>query len=198
MAKANVNSASRDELIEAGVRAELADEIVKLRRKGKVALEALDALPGVGPATLEQLRKSLDFSDVVEETARAAAETSQRVAREGADAAAEVRKTGLQLVRQAAGKLGKAQRELSRRASEEALEIGRELSDLLQEQARYNLSAWLALFVADWNGFWRLHSDHLQRNLERAGRLNRCWLDLSQAALKAPLSCADSRGNQAA
>jgi hypothetical protein len=198
MAKANVNSASRDELIEAGVRAELADEIVKLRRRGKVALEALDALPGVGPATLEQLRKSLDFSDVVEETVRDWAETSQRVAREGADAAAEVGQTGLQLVRQAAGKSGEAQRELSRRASEEALEIGREISDLLQEQARYNVSAWLAIFVADWNGFWRLQSDHLQRNLERAGRLNRCWLDLSQAALNAPLSRADSRGNQAA
>jgi hypothetical protein len=63
MAKANVNTASRDELVEAGVRAELADEILKLRRKGKISLEALDQVPGVGPATLEQLRKSLDFSD---------------------------------------------------------------------------------------------------------------------------------------
>ena len=63
MAKPNVHTASRDELVEAGVRAELADEILKLRRKGKIDLEALDEVPGVGPATLEQLRKSLDFSD---------------------------------------------------------------------------------------------------------------------------------------
>ena len=63
MAKPNVHTASRDELVEAGVRAELADEILKRRRKGKIDLEALDEVPGVGPATLEQLRKSLDFRD---------------------------------------------------------------------------------------------------------------------------------------
>ena len=63
MAKPNVHTASRDELVEAGIRAELADEILKLRRKGKIDLVALDEVPGVGPATLEQLRKSLDFRD---------------------------------------------------------------------------------------------------------------------------------------
>ena len=63
MAKPNVHTANRDELVEAGVRAELADEILKLRRKGKIDLEALDEVPGVGPATLELLRKSLDFRD---------------------------------------------------------------------------------------------------------------------------------------
>jgi hypothetical protein len=63
MAKVNVHTASREELVEAGVRAELAGEILKLRRKGKVELDALSALPGVGPVTLEQLRQSLDFSD---------------------------------------------------------------------------------------------------------------------------------------
>ena len=63
MAKPNVHTASRDDLVEAGIRAELADEILKLRRKGKIGLEALDEVPGVGPSTLEQLRKSLDFSD---------------------------------------------------------------------------------------------------------------------------------------
>src|SRR6187431_2746510 len=63
MAKPNVHTASRDELVEAGIRAELADEILKRRRKGRIDLEALDEVPGVGPATLEQLRKSLDFRD---------------------------------------------------------------------------------------------------------------------------------------
>ena len=64
MAKANVNTASREELVEAGLRAELADEILKLRRKSTItSLEALEAVQGVGPATLEQLRKLLDFSD---------------------------------------------------------------------------------------------------------------------------------------
>src|SRR5215213_2849435 len=63
MAKPNVHTASRDELVEAGVRAELADEILKRRRKGAIRLEALEEVPGVGPATLEQLRQALDFRE---------------------------------------------------------------------------------------------------------------------------------------
>src|SRR4051794_10494618 len=63
MAKPNVHSASRDELVEAGVRAELVDEILKRRRKGAIRLEELDQVPGVGPATLEQLRQALDFRE---------------------------------------------------------------------------------------------------------------------------------------
>jgi hypothetical protein len=64
MAKANVNRASRDELVEAGVRAELANEILKLRRNGKITgVDALGQVPGVGPATLERLRQALDFGD---------------------------------------------------------------------------------------------------------------------------------------
>jgi phasin family protein len=64
MAKTNVNTASRDELVEAGIRADLADEILKLRRKGKItSADALEEVHGVGPATLEQLRKVLDFSE---------------------------------------------------------------------------------------------------------------------------------------
>ena len=67
MAKLNVNAASREELVEkAGLRPEIADAILNLRGKhgGKVTdVEALGGLPGVGPATLEQLRATLDFSD---------------------------------------------------------------------------------------------------------------------------------------
>src|SRR3954454_827917 len=63
MAKPNVHTASRDELVDAGVRAELTDEILKRRRKGAVRLEALEEVSGVGPATLEQLRQALDFRE---------------------------------------------------------------------------------------------------------------------------------------
>ena len=44
MVKANVNTASREELIEVGVRAELADEILKLRRKGKITSAPLKSI----------------------------------------------------------------------------------------------------------------------------------------------------------
>jgi hypothetical protein len=63
MAKPNVHSASRDDLVNAGIRAEIADEILKRRRKGAITLETLGEVPGVGPATLEQLRQALDFRE---------------------------------------------------------------------------------------------------------------------------------------
>ena len=72
MAKPNVHTASRDELAEAGVRADLVDEIMKRRRrKGGVTLEALGEVPGVGPATLEQLGKALDFKESPSDEAEA-------------------------------------------------------------------------------------------------------------------------------
>src|SRR3954452_24718683 len=88
--KANVNSTSREELVNAGVRAELADEILKLRRKGAISLGALDEVPGGGPATLEQLRKVLDFSDRpgnAESRDEQRAETTQERSEEGPVAA---------------------------------------------------------------------------------------------------------------
>ena len=79
MAKANVNTASRDQLVEAGIRAELADEILKLRRKEKItSLEALNQLPGIGPFTHARLRSLLDFTDQAEEPTREAAEGARR------------------------------------------------------------------------------------------------------------------------
>src|SRR4051812_20718232 len=93
MAKPNVNTANRAELVEAGVRAELADEILKRRRKGAVSLEALEEVSGVGPATLEQLRQALDFRDPPPaagnaggpEGGRAAQPDERTRAREGGD-----------------------------------------------------------------------------------------------------------------
>ena len=64
MAKPNVHTASRDELVEAGVRAELADEILKRRRKGAIRLEALEGgargRPGYPRAAAPSL---LDFRE---------------------------------------------------------------------------------------------------------------------------------------
>lgn len=48
MAKANIHTASRDALV-GWLRAEIADEILKLRRKGEIEnAEALEQLPGGG------------------------------------------------------------------------------------------------------------------------------------------------------
>ena len=71
MAKPNVHTASRDELRDAGVRADVIDEIVKRRRrKGGITLASLDEVQGVGPATLEQLGQALDFTEPPSEEAK--------------------------------------------------------------------------------------------------------------------------------
>ena len=58
MAKVNVNTGTREELVDvAGLRPELADAIVKFRGKhGSItSADVLEEVPGVGSATLEQL-----------------------------------------------------------------------------------------------------------------------------------------------
>lgn len=75
MAKPNVHTASRDELRDAGVRADVIDEIVKRRRrKGGITLASLGEVPGVGPATLEQLGQALDFTEPPSEEAKTSGE----------------------------------------------------------------------------------------------------------------------------
>ena len=67
MPKLNVNDATREQLVEtAGLRPAVADALLEFRAKhgGKIAgPETLGELPGVGPATLDQLRDVLDFRD---------------------------------------------------------------------------------------------------------------------------------------
>ena len=121
MAKPNVHTASRDELVEAGIRAELADEILKLRRKGKIDLEALDEVPGVGPATLEQLRKSLDFRD----SSRNGDDRDEPNGKDAADKAAD---TGKRAVDQAT--------EVSARTADQVTETGKQAADQVAEVGR--------------------------------------------------------------
>src|ERR687883_752471 len=64
MPKLNVNDATREQLVEtAGLRPAVADALLEFRAKhGRITSpEALGELPGVGPATLDQLRDVLDF-----------------------------------------------------------------------------------------------------------------------------------------
>src|SRR3954468_7874644 len=67
MPKLNVNDATREQLVEtAGLRPVVAGALLEYRTKhgGKIENpEALGELPGVGPATLDQLRDVLDFRD---------------------------------------------------------------------------------------------------------------------------------------
>lgn len=63
MAKPNVNTASRGELIGSGLRAPVVDAIIqRRRRKGGINLAMLAEIPGVGPGTIERVRQVLDFT----------------------------------------------------------------------------------------------------------------------------------------
>jgi hypothetical protein len=218
MAKANVNTASRDELVEAGVRAELADEILKLRRKGKVDLEALDELPGVGPVTVEQLRKLLDFSDRTGNGGGAEQATLEATkAAIGApggpvEASASVARSGLQVAQRAIGAVGGAQREMTLQSAESTAELGQALVHLVGEQSRHNFETWTALAGAvdwdqvakaqvvkavDWNRVFQIQGEYLHTSLERAAQLSRRYLEGIQAVMTAAADTARDRAKAA-
>ena len=147
MTKPNAHTASRGELVEAGVRAELADEILKLRRKGKIDLEALDEVPGVGPATLEQLRKSLDFreqprngddrgepngkdaADKAAEAGKRAADQAAEVSARTADQVAETGKRTADQATETGRRTTVRVAQLGERAADQAVEVGKRTAD---------------------------------------------------------------------
>src|SRR4051794_13268488 len=97
MSKLNVNDATREQLVEtAGLRPAVADALLEFRTEhgGKVASpEALGELPGVGPATLDQLRDVLDFRDKGEKGGNGsdkAARDAERDVRQTTERTAEV------------------------------------------------------------------------------------------------------------
>src|SRR3954470_22074940 len=123
MARVNVNSATRDDLVDvAGLRPEIADAVLEFRRKHHriTDAQALEELPGVGPATVEQFRKALDFGDKggtgreqaeagesavkgAVSAARGGAETGRQAAEGGARAASTVAREGTEIVRKVFG-----------------------------------------------------------------------------------------------
>lgn len=213
MAKVNVNTASREELIEAGgLRPEIVDEILKLRRKEKIAgVEVLDQVPGVGPATLEQLRKALDFGDP-EAGNRAkngngddrGRERGGRGAEETAREAAGTTASVVRAVPRAAEATGEAARAATHRSAEGAAELGQALVELVQAQTRQNLETWTALAGAvdwdrlvkavDWDRVLEIQHAYLQASVERLGGLTQRYLELTQAAVAA----ADDAGRRQA
>ena len=173
MAKANVNTVSRDQLVEAGIRTDLADEILKLRRKEKItSLEALNQLPGIGPFTHAQLRNLLDFTDQVEEPTREA-----------------------EAVRLAAGVAGV----VAHQAAESTTELGRALTDLMQEQIEHNFQTWTALTSAtDWGQVFQIQREFLRVSLERAAQLTQRCLEAARAGMIAAASATPNQARNAA
>ena len=220
MPKLNVNDASREQLVEtAGLRPAVADALLEFRAKhgGRIASpEALGELPGVGPATLDQLRDVLDFRDkgersgngsdkggngaerevrrMAEETAEAAVRGSVRAAREATEAGAQATaaRSGLRLVERTAGAFGEVQRETVQRSAEATAELGRLFVELVSEQTRHNVEVASAFGrVADWQEIARLQSEFVRESFERFNRLNGRYLEIVRDVMRATVSAAE-------
>jgi hypothetical protein len=227
VAKVNVNSASRDELVEAGVRADLADEILKLRRKEPItSADALDQIQGVGPATLDQLRKALDFSEPRgrsddkdggergHHTERATKETVEQgrdagssavrgggaAAQGAAQAGAGAMRSGLQVVQRAAYAAGEAQRETAQRSADGTAELGQAWMELVQQQSRHNVQTLTALTGAvRWDEVLRAQGEFLRASVERMAQFTQRWLETSGSVMgSATAAAARDRRDRAA
>jgi len=219
MAKVNVNSASRDDLVNvAGLRPEIADAVLEYRRKHhKITdAQALEELPGVGPATVEQLRQALDFADkggsgharagtdekeagrsaeratgAASPAARGGAEATRHGVESGARVASATAREGAEVVRRVFGAAAETEREVASRAAEGAGELGRLWVDLLGEQARQNVRVVAALAQAvRWDEVARAQDEFVRVSLERLHELNRRYLEIVRAMAEAPSAAA--------
>src|SRR3954454_665681 len=214
MPKLNVNDVTREQLVEtAGLRPAVADALLEFRTKhgGKITSpEALGELPGVGPATVDQLRDVLEFRDIGErgtgersgngsdkagrEGEREVRQTADavrggvRVAREATEtgARATTARSGLQLVERTAGAFGEVQRETAQRSAEATAELGRLFVELLGEQTRHNLEVATAFGrMADWGEVARLQGEFVRSTFERVNRLNGRYLEIRRDGIRA-------------
>lgn len=203
MAKVNVNTANRDELLAVGgLRPEIVDEILKMRRKDKIrSVEALDQVPGVGPVTLEQLKKALDFSDP---TASGNGddrdqERASRGAQEAAREAGEAARGGLRLAQQVVGSAGDVQRDLTQRSAEGTIQLEQALLDLMHQQTRHNMEVWTALAgTIDWDQVLRIQNEYLRLSLERMAELTQRYIEVTQKVVTAAADGARQQAKKAA
>src|SRR4051794_15986618 len=219
MAKVNVNSASRDDLVNvAGLRPEIADAVLEYRREHhKITdAQALEELPGVGPATVEQLRQALDFGDKggdghaqarageeagrsaerategASSAARGGVEAARQAAEGGVRVASATAREGVEVVRRVFGAAAETEREAVGRAAEGAAELGRLWVDLLGEQTRHNVQVAAALSQAvRWDEIVRAQGEFVRLSLERLHELNRRYLEIVQSVVEAAPAAAE-------
>jgi competence ComEA-like helix-hairpin-helix protein len=200
MAKVNVNSATREDLVNvAGLRPEIADAVLEFRRKHHriTDAQALEELPGVGPATVEQLRKVLDFGNKggngsgQVEVGERVVEGPISAASGGARVASTTAREGTEIVRRVFG-AAETEREVAVRAAERAAELGRLWVDLLGEQTRHNLEVATALGRAvRWDEVLQTQAEFVRVSLGRLGELNRRYLEIARGMVETTSASAD-------
>jgi competence protein ComEA len=188
MARVNVNSATRDDLVNAaGLRPDVADAVLGFRRRhGRITdVQALEELPGIGPATVDQLRKALDVGDKGGnggDQARA----GERATATGVRVASTTAREGTEIVRKVFGAAAETEREVAGRSAEGVAELGRLWVDLLGEQTRHNLEVATALGRAvRWDEVVQAQGEFVRVSLERLHELNRRYLEIVQDMMEA-------------
>jgi len=189
MAKVNVNSATRDDLVDvAGLRPEIADAVLEYRRKHHRITDAraLEELPGVGPATVDQLRKALDVGDKGGNGSNGGDHARAGERATGVRVASTTAREGLDVVRGAAGAAAGTGREAAGRSAEGAAELGRLWVDLLGEQTRHNLEVATAFGRAvRWDEVVQAQGEFVRVSLERLHELNRRYLEIVRGMMEA-------------
>ncbi len=137
-----------------------------------------------------------------------AADQAGQAARDAGDRVEDAARRGAETVRRAADAASGAQRELAQRSVEGTSELGRVFVELASEQARHNVETLKALTGAvawdrvaeavDWQQVLQIQSAYLRASMERAVRLNRRYLEASQALVTSAASAARRQADKAA
>jgi competence ComEA-like helix-hairpin-helix protein len=206
LSKVNVNSATREDLVDlAGLRPDVADAVLGFRREhGRITdARALEELPGVGPATIDQLRKVLDFGDRggngsdqgksgEKGAARSGAEMARETTETGARTASTAARDGVEVARRVAGAGAETGREAVSRTAEGVAELGRLWVDLLGEQTRHNLEVVTALGrTVRWDEVVQAQGDFVRVSLERLTELNRRYLEIVHGVMETTSAAVD-------
>jgi competence protein ComEA len=193
MAKVNVNTGTREELVDvAGLRPELADAILKFRGKhGSItSADVLEEVPGVGSATLEQLRKSLDFrekngngSDKTEAGSRKAAQETERSVRETAHRTAELTSSAAHSTAEVGRGAAETGTEAASTVARTGLQLVQRTADTMSEVQR-ETARQSAEGTAELGKLWlELLGEQTQRNLTIATAFSKAvdWEEVTRA-----------------
>ena len=149
------------------------------------------------PATSDVTELRRRAADQAAEATRGTAERAENAARDGAET-----------VQRVAGAAREAQRELAQLSAAGTNELGRVFVELASEQARHNLETLKALTGAvdwsrvvkavDWQQVLQIQGAYLRASVERAVRLNRRYLEVSQAVMTSAASATQRQAKKAA
>ena len=183
MAKLNVNTASREELVDvAGLKPALADSILKYREEsGQIAsLDALRDVPRMTSQVIDQLRDTVEFStEAVKETTEKAAEAATTLAKVGAESTRKIGEKSLEVgsaltrggteaTQRVVSSFVSTEKATAQRSTAAASELNELVVSLLKEQMQANVETLQAMArVRNLSDAIGLQNEYFRGNVER-------------------------------